>query len=554
MPRGDVWIWLLDLTIQGTTYHLSTRPVTVTEGGKLIPYVGGMDPTELRETLPGAGQGPDAREVGITVLPPFNLARLVEDNGADLSATYAELSLHRIGDDRALRDTRIRGYTQLPPYGGDGEPFSFTLSDDASDDTAPVVDTYAIVDGYSWPFRGQGMEGQSLPWPYGRPGVIVDDDGSTSYAPAVPAPVVRISGTRGDPAAVATTLGIASERVEASTVGVWYEDELGRWIRLGTRSVVYEEDQRGIERATVSIASETTAVRQAGSYAVDFGGNGRGVMSSLTGDALASLGDVLRELAWRSSTTVDAGSFALAADLAPWECNGFVDDDRACMEIVEELIEHTPIALVTTPNGLGITRWDTEARRVDAHAVLVEGEGVYRTGQPTYTRETADLVDTVRVSYGYDLREDSPRAVRLYVAGKPSTTDVTESATVYGRAARVRGSDLRPRVRDVEIPWAGRDGSAFLGRWLTRWLCASPRELSLDIEPYQARRLEKGMPVLYVAPDLSITEVVALVTMVEVSDAPLWSVELLILDPVMSAIYQTGPDVPPPPTFTNPQG
>lgn len=531
-------VWLLELTIAGRLHRLSSFPLTVTTtAGEDLPFDGGLDGIDLTETLPGPGSEPDRRSVSIDLLLSDDLALLVS-RGIDLSTATAELSLHILGDVYDLRDVLLCGRVQRPVYGGAGEPLSLTIADDPIDDVARVLPDVAVVDDESWPLRRQDADGKLYPWPWGQPGVLADPDGGQRLSPGSPALPVVISGGGADAeAALVDTLLIADGEIDAGTVGLWRETDSGRLVRTGTVSVTTTTDGRGRIVSILDISGTVTATRSSGTFWVDFGQGGFGKADTFTGSPIKNLGQLLRTLARQSSIAIDVGSWAALGSALPWPANGYVDSDLSPMDLIQELIEHTPVALISRPHGIAPVIWNTEATREQAIECIIDGDGSSRIGRPSVDRPSYELVDRITVAYGWDADRDRTLAERSLQPDEP--TRVGEASSVYAGAAHVRSAGTA-RALQVEVPWADAVSSARVLHWLARSRCTTPTAISYDVEQRRAMHLEPGSVVTVTEAQLHLVDAVALVTRRTATDEALWRLDLLLLDPVVSAAAATG--------------
>jgi hypothetical protein len=550
-PR-PVLVWLLDINVGGRILRLSSRPVVVeSDRYGSLPYDGGLDDIEIDDSLPGPGRGADERSAQIDVVIGSDLSALVAA-GLDLSTCRASLALWREGVSHERRDERLAGRLVLPASGEAGEVLSFTLSDDAGDDTARVVPAEAVVDSESWPTHRNDARGASYPWPWGTPGVLVDESGAVSVFPGSPCLPVETSGGDGENAAtLVDTLLVADGRVSATSVTLWRDDpDSGRLVKAATSvSLTTMKDGRGRLVTVIDSSGFAAASRESSRFYLSWDQGGAGVYSTWSPNAITTLGDLLRTLARKSDVRFDLGSWAALADLLPWECSGFVADDVSPYDLILDLIEHTPVALLSRLGGLAPALWDVEARRVDAVESLVEGEGVYRVARPQTVNRPDRLATQIRVAYGLDAELDETVGRRVLAPTSPRGAH--ESSSVYVRTSAMRDPMLdEVRESSVEAPWATRRSAGRLMHWLARQRATSPVTISLDVERHRCLHLEPGSVVLYTDSGLALDRRVALVSKRVESARPAWRVVLTVLDDVASGLYpEPGGVSPDEPTF-----
>jgi hypothetical protein len=214
--------WLLDLDLGGRTLYLSSRPMSY--NGR--QYEGGLDAVTLDESIGQLGSLPDARSATVDVAPHIDLAQIVS-YGHDLAAGRGTLRLWDTDEQEFRAEVHLLdARCTTPEVGGEAEVLSLTLSGEPYDDTASIVAGDARVDAESWPNAAPGEIGRLYPLPMGTPGSYVDGSGIASRAPSTPALAVEYSSPNAD------TLLVSSERVEATTVAIWYriDDVRGSYI------------------------------------------------------------------------------------------------------------------------------------------------------------------------------------------------------------------------------------------------------------------------------------------------------------------------------------
>lgn len=535
--------WLLDLDLGGRTLHLSSRPVSF-DGRQ---YEGGLDSVELRESLGQLGSLPDERSAGINVAPYADLAALSSD-GHDIAKGRGTLRLWDLDEPEYRAEVHlIDGRITVPEIGGGAEILSLTLSGEPYDDTAAALPAEARITLDTWPNAPAAERGQVYPLPMGPAGSYVSSAGSTVRAPATPAYVVQYGVTTANSA---DKLIVSAEPTEATSVSIWYRvDDVRASYVTGT--IVIEEDGLGRQVATVDISGEPAEVREAGEWWCAWSGSALPIYGSLTSGGVRTVGDLMLELIQRASVPVDVATWRQVASTFYDAAGYYIDDDTSPLEALLDIVGVMPVGMWSSPYGLAAVRLPTEARRSEC-VPLVEGRTAHRRGRLRLSRRPWEEVTSVRVGYAIDQARRQPREWVIRDVSPVSQASQVRS-DVYVRTAG-QGTESVLAVHSEDLDWTYDRATALqVATWLSRSRAVSPRVLTLQVPADLARTLRLGERIVYTAADLSLTEVVGIVTGRDITDRPLWEIEVSVLSSVVSSAaeaptgrYQEPPVVPPP--------
>ncbi|MGA0871079.1 MAG: hypothetical protein ACO3UM_19290, partial [Planctomycetota bacterium] len=194
--------------------------------------------------------------------------------------------------------------------------------------------------------------------------------------------------------------------------------------------------------------------------------------------AVKTAGQLLETLARESGIQIDAGEWARVAEALPYRVGLVVREPTPPMDIALDIMEHLPLALYSTPSGLGVVRWPYDATRNDAVARLVEAVNCSRLSGVRLMREAGEGAGMVIVEYAYsDHGERFMESVAL-------SQNVYQAAAVElvssdGWAAT---SDQSSAVQTIQAGWCYDDrGALEIARWVMRRSSLGAREIDLMV-------------------------------------------------------------------------
>lgn len=542
----DDVVWVLSIQWAGVMWRWSSSPVSIawTEPSGRTSTVaanGGLDALELDRALSGLSTMPDQRSLAIEVLWPDDVAALIAE-GHDLATARGELAIAPPGYGWEDRIVILQGYVSQPEYGGDGEPVAFSLVQDPFDDTMQVPPEGARITGDKFPSCADGVRGRYYPIVFGRPGVYVDTDGTTTYTAGSPALAISYA------AGVAATLLIAGHRCEATQVRIWYAvDGTVDGAVTSALNIAYAVDDDGVTYAYVDISGEAPDVRGAGAWAAVWS-EGPAMISPFVAAGIRTIGELLAWCAVTSSIPCHSAAFVAVGDELTWPVGGFIDEPVSPWEWAQDnILPIVPVSLAVDAEGLYPLLWRHDARRDAAIRTVRAGEGYERASRVRYTRAPRETQNEVRVAWALDCEADEHRcetvltpqvatstatsgAEVLATVRQGSTFDSRRSLAAYGEVRAMRiATDI---VYDALTAWR-------IAHWKVRAAATSAREVDYDCG-IEVLELDVGDVVILVDAELSL-DVVAQVARIQVADRATQTVTFQILDPAETA----EPDPPP---------
>ena len=304
-------------------------------------------------------------------------------------------------------------------------------------------------------------------------------------------------------------------------------------------TVVNEEDGLGRTVATVdvsAIGAGTAAgtfeasYRLSSDWRIAWSGGFSGYSQSSPG-SVETVGDLLRDLVKAASIEVDHSAWAVLASSLPYSVGYWVQDpDESALSPVLDIVGLLPVGLYSSGLGLAAVAIETEATQRSA-IELIEGINAHRSGPLSFVNRPEDMVSIAKARYALDTIEDyyvSRRVLRV----QPRDALASTSSDVFVRSSSVAGER---RSRLEELDWTyGSAAAREVARWMVRESSVSPRAISLDVPWEIGRALRLGTVITYTAPGLSISSALGIVRARFPSDLPMWRVEVLFLDGVMS--------------------
>jgi len=507
---GTRVFWLLDLSIGGSDFHLSTDSFEVEKAdGTALQYLDGIDDVQWEDTLDLFADSPGEVSVPFSVvIPGFNVAQLVS-KGFDLAAATGQLSRWIDGTTYEERQVVLKGPLSEPTYGAENEPFAFSLATSPYEDRSILPSPTAVVDEVTWPNAADKANGKTYPTVYGRPG------DHNEAIPGSPAHVVH-TGTK--------TLLIAGHEVSATTVYVCNADvDVTDW---DSASVVHTTDGRGRQVATVVVPAGITWSSDDTYFVAWAHTSGGGMWDRRRQGPLEKAGDVLDYFLDQTTLTVDQGRTAAEALLLNrYILAGYIDEPvNVWAWLRANILPILPVSIRVGPDGLYpvVWRYDGVVDRDVVEHIDVARLDAERTSPVEYTATTGGkLANEIQLSYR--LNADSGD----YTASVTLTGDdsVARSSSVltnqmsrvsrarYGEAAKSIETD---HVYDVTT-------AAKIVQWMSYAWGLPARNVSYLFDQ-RARHLQLGAIVSLTDDELYISELICMV--VEIRDADVDQIEV----------------------------
>ena len=319
-------IWLLRIDVAGRTWYLASESCEPEQAGDPIAHHGTL-------TVSGFGEG---IEIGGGVSGPCTMDcsfHLGEDgwalfrDGHRLDGSAAEVSLWRPGTTYAERYVLLTGRVdadgQIPLS---GEPIEVTISAPLIENANTWPPASDVITTTAWPNvladdEGTDLVGQPYPWPLGKLGDYIDEDGTAKFTSTTE--VLIVDGTG------AAEVGcVAGAPVGATTVSVW--NSVDRNSHTFTVDTTIDGD--GAPRATIDLSTAPGGWVLDGSeplYVRSWGAGG--LLSDFRDGPVVGLGDAILTLLLRrygddGPEVVDVGSWlAMSYVLNAWEVGLIVE-------------------------------------------------------------------------------------------------------------------------------------------------------------------------------------------------------------------------------------
>lgn len=319
-------IWLLRIEIAGRTWYLASESCEPERAGVAVAHHGTL-------SVSGFGEG---IEIGGGVSGPCTVDcsfHLGEDgwalfrDGHRLDGSPAEVSLWRPGTTYAERYVLIIGRVdadgQIPLS---GEAIEVTISSPLIEHANTWPPANDVITATAWPNAladddGTDLIGQPYPWPLGKLGDYIDEDGTAKFTST--SEVLIVDGTPG-----AEVGCVAGSPVGATTVSVW--NSVKRTTATFTVSTTTDGD--GAARATIDLSGAPGLWVLDGTeplYVRSWGAGG--LRSDFREGAVVGLGDAILTLLLRRYSDdgpemVDVGSWlAMGYVLNAWEVGIIVE-------------------------------------------------------------------------------------------------------------------------------------------------------------------------------------------------------------------------------------
>lgn len=501
MPRADAdLVWLLTITLPGVTYHLSTRPLAVTEtDGTVTEYSGGLSDIDFAEEVDLLTVAPASQTVAVEGYldpSPVDLAT----HGIDLREAVARLSYALVEPHRGYtlqsvshtdRTDVAEGRLAQPAWGDPVRPVGwFTASVEATPWTSrvPLLSPAATITEADFPDARDDAYGFPFPLIIGQPGSAATSLFST--------PAYVIDTTAGG---LAQLLLIAGYDVASVGQNVTISDgsnSEANAVELGVTPSGQPYYYVDIDTSPTLNNGVDVVYSVAWSTASGVGGAGRPGQP-------ASVGEAIRYLIGRAGLPFDVGGSAAALDyLKAIRCDFYLNDPEvsAWDYLSTQVLPRLPVTLRYTAAGLRLDALDPDVPPALCTAASPD-DGWVRLSAAVY--------------------DDAPAPKRLVVKGGQNalTGGYARIVIIDGNAedvpddqpARRAGVDVRTRSPQgvqpadeeaIEIPWCQDITSLYtLALWRAGFRSSRPVTVTYSA-PVPAGHLEPGAPVAVTDPAL----------------------------------------------------
>jgi len=287
-------VWLLRLRYAGQDHHFASESCAPEdEDGEGIPHRGTLTVSGYVEYLEAAGGFSGPCSAGVTFqLDHVELWSLIAD-GHHLDGARGELALWDEGTAYAARTRVLTGRLAVSELPDNGMEIEGTLTEtliEAAHDYPPADAVASLETWDTLPADEEvaDLSGTPYPFPFGKLGGFVGDDGSSGNAPATP--VIIVDDTGGAEIGL-----IAGDEVSASSVTILYDDGTTR--EDATFAVTHQVDGRGRRCAVVAMSGAPagwTLDGTASLWVTSWGAGG--IVSRMGTGAILGLGDLLAHL------------------------------------------------------------------------------------------------------------------------------------------------------------------------------------------------------------------------------------------------------------------
>ena len=529
MPGGrtdDPGIWLLDIEVGGHVYRYATEAVEVEDvQGREHVYLEGLsEPSVPFGSVLGVGDA----SVAVELVTEVDWALLVE-RGHALERCSATLRRWYPGRTLDRAKVVIRGLTEAPSHGAQGEALTLSIVRSMREQTASVPPPQAVVDATTWPVTAlhaipDNIIGATYTLVIGYPG----DDGSALPVCVVPVPQAEwVAGT-------------LTNKV------IWLGDSVGTSVRLqrtpsaggspveSTVTIAAMDDLLGREVAYVLVAADDVdAEYRIGFRSASTWGGG----IDYQGSTLRGAGDVIEWVLGQYDGLVDWGRLAaVKAYLNAWKIDTYINAGVNLWSWLEsEVLPLLPVEMREGSLGVypAVIRYDLTARDAVAHLDATEGSGRVQRESPVTT--LADIANEITVEFRPGGESGSTwlaRRVLSAEAGFLSGDDATDTTDDRVLASRLCGeSQKRYGVRSIRIQ-AGAVWDTTTALLVAQHIAARqawPRRVVRYSGTASLEEIEIGDCVTLTDPELHLDAAVAIVadTFPEPTGA---SVDIILLD------------------------
>lgn len=421
--------YLLRVRLGGRTFRLSTRTLHILDDdGQSHVYLGRLRRVDFSDEVDIYSSDAPRRSVPVEFSLPVDVAALLAA-GHTLDRADAELSRWVEGRTEERRDILIAGRLEEPSAGLNGEPVVATLVDEPMRESSLWPPPSWIVNDTTWSSPAPNAVGRWYPTPFGRPGMLYDDE-SSRRRPATRAYLVDTSGTTDVPFA----LLVAGGPAYLDDVAVYNND--GEAINTGN----LQRMQDGLGQ-TVTVFEMDPADLGAPDYSIEWwiaprtGGPGYGILGDMTsGQPMRGLGDVISWALRRSGILVDwAQVEAQRQRLNRYHVDGAIEERVNLWRWLQDnVIGVFPVWIAGGPRGIRVGLIDAAAAAT--FHLRIPRDGI-RDGAPTFDRSTIHNAVTLR--YGLDRVGDHHQHVSAQTP-EPDASVEHAVPSAYIAASRAR--------------------------------------------------------------------------------------------------------------------
>lgn len=492
---------LLALVVRGRVYRVADVELSIPNAEDEtqpadLHYAAGLSVDELpAATELGAEGVQEARSTPVTILLDPDAWEALVGSEAGLGRATAELSLYRLGDDYADREILLSGRIDQVLYGDASQPVSFEITEEAqAEDRALIPDPALAATSDLWPrasssgvsFPADTSDGMVYPEVWGVPGLVRSDDDFTE-AYGWPGILVEIDDTTADnfSAGAADAVVLCMGHVGTATAGI----RLTNLTSGASASVAptASQDKAGNAVLVATVAGATLQITAGDEIWCSSTSESAGGWASegSASTAARGAGEILRRLLARSTLRVDiSGSEEAFQRISGYRLDFYLDDPtRTVYDVIEEILEILPVALVPGPEGYRLVAWPWYATREECVAVVDPSLAGERSSDVS-VGSSAELYTDVILDYAYDVAVGAARR-RIWFAPR------AETGAIEHAACRRAWSDLGGTEQDrrtlslsSEVIWDPSTASALLGLRARR-------------ASYQARRVAYRLPQEY---------------------------------------------------------
>lgn len=507
--QGSQIVWLLEISWSGTVQRFSTIPLTLTDAdGREISYLRGMPEPDWSNNYDRLVTTPSGSSVTTELIFDARVDPVrMQAQGRRLDAATGALFYILLREGESLQSFEDRffvfdGKVTLPQFGDPDKPLgwaAFTLRGYSYEDRAVFIEATAKVQRVTWPTGHPKIEGAIYPYPIGRPGRFINEDGllddgagieySHGGSPGLPVETYTYS-VLGDffGQLVSQTLLISGAPVLAEKVLIF--DSEGAY---GEYDVTHQSDGRGRTVATVQIwdASDDIAYNldpdNKTLYPIKFldetefwvafhDPSGGGIHSPYRFGTLEGAGDVISFMLEGSSLQVNRPAWrsARAALNRLMRVDAYINDPEISpWKWLQNLLPLLGISVIKGPRGLEPVLSTTLQRRLPQLTTITEGTGFQLIGPVTSEVDPSDVITQVTMegmpdnidsggyfeifSYGSEFESDAdiaPFRPLKAAAGRYGLRNVLSEATELTWDKRSLGLMAQRMGRDgASSPW-----------------------------------------------------------------------------------------------------
>lgn len=515
---------ILSLRVRGRIYRVADVEMTIpntsdSEQPNLLAYGAGLEVEDLPAAAELGAEGvQEARSASCTLsLPDPETWEALTASTLGFGRATAEISIYRSGDDYGDRVILLDGRIDQVLYGDAFEPISFEITDEAStEDRTLIPDPALAATSALWPrasstgvsFPADTSDGMVYPEVWGAPGLVrSDDDFDTAYG--WPGILVEVDSTTGDNFsagavdAVVLCMGHLGTAMETGGVRLTNRTS-GSYVTVTPTAT---QDKAGNAVLIATIAGADLVITSGDELWFSSISEARGGWARETSKTTCArgAGEIIRRLLLRSTLRIDiAGSEAAFQVLDGYLLDFYLDDPtRTVIDVVGELLENLPAAIVPTEAGYRIVAWPASATAETVIATIdprIAGE----RSSDVSVGSSAELYTDLILDYAYDVAEGVARR-RVWFSPQ-AEVGATEHPSCRRAWAALGGkdSDRRTLTLSSEVIWDPGSASAVLGI-LARRAAYQPLRVAYLL-PQEYGAIEPGQAVLVNDEDVNISD------------------------------------------------